>query len=554
LQKYTSSPPQLAIFTALRNGHLRLASLSFAAILANVLTVALSGVFVIRDTIIASPISATQTLTPIISRAILDSSNTFEKLGTTVAGENGEPFQILISNLTAGTPLPSWTTNERFYLPIELSVSGNESATYNVTTIGFGSSAECSALSESAGDFSYEFALNADATQAKFKTSQKFSNGSVVECFAPMGFTDDTITLADGYHPNTQIFLSGDSSGAVGVETIMMPVPGLSPAELAAGSSCGEMLVAFWVKGNITLSDEFGIVNSPAITETLGFHTAPTANTTSVSLQKLALACKQRPYAARYNVTVDSTGQVLAATELPGSNFTVDETISVGILNQTQPSLAYPGDFLFWHNDSRARDWMSFFISKIDRSDALLNPLAALPDATKMKKSVSDVLGRLFALTLAINRNALLESPKPVQMTAQRLDLMPRVFLSGFMYKLALTIIWIDIAVLLNIYLRMPKPFLPQMPTSIASNLSFFAASHFAQELAEEAETCSRPEDVVNRLARSDKRFGFGRFVGTDGNVHIGIEREPFVHSLGKETNLRPRPKWKLWQTGKGEK
>jgi hypothetical protein len=117
------------------------------------------------------------------------------------------------------------------------------------------------------------------------------------------------------------------------------------------------------------------------------------------------------------------------------------------------------------------------------------------------------------------------------------------------MYKIALVILGIDIVVILNIYLTMPKPFLPRMPTSIASNVAFFAASHFAQELAEEADTWGTTEELVCRLKNSDRKFGFGKFVGTDGGIHVGIEREPFVQALDLSRGLRRRSKWKFWQS-----
>lgn len=187
---------------------------------------------------------------------------------------------------------------------------------------------------------------------------------------------------------------------------------------------------------------------------------------------------------------------------------------------------------------------MSFFVVKIAKSDVLVDPAVPLPDGIELGHRVSDVFRRLFALTLAVNKNAFVESPEPVRSIGQKLTVVNRVFLSAVMYKIAVVVLCIDIVVVLNIYLRMPNPFLPRMPTNIASNVAFFAASHFAQELAEEADTCSTPEELVGRLKKGDRRFGFGKFVGTDGGIHIGIEREPFVYSLGDSRGTRRRSRW----------
>jgi hypothetical protein len=525
---------------AVGNRHFRLASLSFVAILANVLTIALSGVFVIRETTILTNVDAIQLRSPILNVSVFSNSSTFQTDFTSVARASGEPFQFLLSNVTTGTPLPPWTTNERFYLPVNLTLKENKSVNHRLTTLGFESSTDCTVLTESRGSFAYEFSLNSDATQIKFQTTESFPNGTKAECFVPMGMTDDTVTFADKNHPTTQIFVSGNPAGLNAVEAFTLSYPGFSD-EYENKIGCQNQFVGLWARANISLSEELSIVNAPAKTENIGFTTSATANTTSVSLEKLVLVCKPRTYAARYDVTIGPKGQILSAVELPNSTFAVNDTITDGVFEQLQLPFSYPNDLLTWHNDSRARDWMSFFVAKIAKSDSLLDPTVPLPDGIDLGKRVSDVLRRLFALTLAVNQNAFIELEEPVKVATQELSTVNRVFLSGVMYKIALVILCIDIIVVLNIYLRMPKPFLPRMPTSIASTVAFFAASYFAQELAEEASTCRTPEGLVGRLKNSDQNFGFGNFIGTDGGVHVGIEREPLVHPLSDSQGRKRR-------------
>lgn len=93
--------------------------------------------------------------------------------------------------------------------------------------------------------------------------------------------------------------------------------------------------------------------------------------------------------------------------------------------------------------------------------------------------------------------------------------------------------------VMLNIYVSMPKPFLPSMLTSIASNVAFFAASHLAQEIASKASLGVTTEEAIRQLKDSERRFGFGKFIGTDGDAHIGIEWEPFVQALNPRQGLK---------------
>lgn len=205
LQKYTSLPPQLAFFTTLENRHLRFASLSFATILTNLLTVALSGVFVIRETIISADIDGLQVYAPILNDSIIHLSQAFESVPSQVARNNGEPFQFLLSNVTAGTPLPPWTTKERYYLLINLTAVdiGPSKSNYRVATLGFEGSADRSVSTETPSNFAYELSLKSDATQIRFQTTQSFQKGSGVECFSPLGNADETVTFSDMNHTIT---------------------------------------------------------------------------------------------------------------------------------------------------------------------------------------------------------------------------------------------------------------------------------------------------------------------------------------------------------------
>lgn len=157
LQKYTSLPPQLNLIVAIRNRHFRLASLSFVAILANILTIALSGVFVVRETMIPTDFDATQSCLPTLNTSMIKASQSFEKSWASVAGISGESFQVLLSNITAGTSLSPWTTNERFYLPVNLPFTQNETLSYRLTTLGFEGFTDCNVLTEFEGNHTYDF-------------------------------------------------------------------------------------------------------------------------------------------------------------------------------------------------------------------------------------------------------------------------------------------------------------------------------------------------------------------------------------------------------------
>ncbi len=143
LQKYTSLPPQLALISGVRNRHFRLASLSFAATLANILTIGLSVVFAIRQITMPGNPDATQVYFPTIDLSVVEFSKSFKSVGTQATGTDGEPFQSLLSNLIAGTPLLAWTTKDRYYLSVNLPLAPNDSSNYSLTTLGFEGSSDC---------------------------------------------------------------------------------------------------------------------------------------------------------------------------------------------------------------------------------------------------------------------------------------------------------------------------------------------------------------------------------------------------------------------------
>jgi len=108
----------------------------------------------------------------------------------------------------------------------------------------------------------------------------------------------------------------------------------------------------------------------------------------------------------------------------------------------------------------------------------------------------------------------------------------PRIFVSPATFILSMVILGTYILFTVILYVRRPWKILPRMPTTIASQIAFFAASHTLQDFAS---TPDMSERVRNPDARgSRQRYGFGRFIGTDGRAHIGIEREPLVQILTK--------------------
>jgi hypothetical protein len=121
---YSSLPPQLVVFKALRSKHFVLAAVCTMALLANVLAVAFSGLFNQES----RGIQYTTTFQPPyqykvvpINGTIGPGDDTFgglEASGAYRGGTGEEQFLVAESNLTRNTALPSWTDDSMFYLPV----------------------------------------------------------------------------------------------------------------------------------------------------------------------------------------------------------------------------------------------------------------------------------------------------------------------------------------------------------------------------------------------------------------------------------------------------
>lgn len=73
------------------------------------------------------------------------------------------------------------------------------------------------------------------------------------------------------------------------------------------------------------------------------------------------------------------------------------------------------------------------------------------------------------------------------------------------------------------------------MPVNIASRIAFFAGCHMMDDVRNAG-------GDLQDLDRKGYRYGYGRYVGKDGKVHLGIEREPYVAHLAQtRTRLRSR-------------
>ncbi|KAL2010642.1 hypothetical protein VTN00DRAFT_6449 [Thermoascus crustaceus] len=314
---------------------------------------------------------------------------------------------------------------------------------------------------------------------------------------------------------DTQVYLRGPPEGRKAVEFFMMPKSSYVSATPQEFHACPRMFIGGWVKSSITLGNQM----SPTLY-------GPTANITSVSMDPRFMMCKPRFYTANFDVDVDQKGYVFNYTRNSPLNPDVDEILAWSIWNATTYLVGYPADYFFWHNDTVADDWFNLLLKKLSNSTSLLDPNLSFPEFSVMADWANKVYQELFALTVQANEKYLVREEQRRTVVAKEIRKETRVFLSPTMFKIVEILLILDAIVAVWLYIRLPKPFLYRMPTSIAILISYFASSHLLQDLREGE---VRSNEVANWLRDKGRVYGFGRYIGVDGEIHIGIERQPYL-------------------------
>jgi hypothetical protein len=187
-----------------------------------------------------------------------------------------------------------------------------------------------------------------------------------------------------------------------------------------------------------------------------------------------------------------------------------------------------------WHNDSYPSDFFNYLMAHTINSTTFLDSDLSPPSFEEAAPLLDMLYSKLFAIILANNINKVMrpsEDTKIIAGVSMRAE--TRIFVQEQMLIVAVVILVVFMLVTIALYIRQPWRILPRMPTTLASQMAFFAASHALRDLAETSDMSEKERNSY--LEWSRQRHGFGKFVGTDGKSHIGIEREPLVQALSKQ-------------------
>ena len=283
--------------------------------------------------------------------------------------------------------------------------------------------------------------------------------------------------------------------------------------------TCRSILVAGFLRANLTVSIDD--------TKTDNSNQNPIPEVQKInSLSSLWMMCKSSIATAPYELTVDSTGRVQAYTAIgPGvknsPEFFSNRTSPSSLIADTTRVLANGKDTApYWHNDTFVDTWFAYFIKALSNSTMLVDPNQPVPFFEYAVPYVEDLYASLFAIVLSQNQDWLAEAEPHSTIHGVVFASSQRVFISHPMFVITVILLASNMAVAVLYWTRRPKKMLPEMPYTIGSILTMVHASGLKAEARKQAEW------------KTDWKFGYGRFVGTDGKPHVGIERRPFVQPL----------------------
>ncbi|KAH8177244.1 hypothetical protein LIA77_02326 [Sarocladium implicatum] len=277
---------------------------------------------------------------------------------------------------------------------------------------------------------------------------------------------------------------------------------------------------------------------SPNIQEKCGmpfnmvFGRTPDAQDMNDTIEASAAMCWPFFETAMFNVTVDASGFVLNATRTGKVETSLDyaeaDQHTRFLVNKATSLIS--ANTVEWHNDTLTRNWVSHLLTLVLDSRTFLDPSEPPPDLGKLKPEIEDIYRLLFAILLSLNQQLFqaVESGK-APTTTLGLEVYPemRIFMDTPAFIISIVVLGINAVVACLFYLRTSAFVLPRMPSTIGSIMAYVAPSRL----------------LWDRGDKSGHTYSFGRYVGKDGKVHLGIETDPHVAridpaSLGPNQNL----------------
>ncbi|KAF2492362.1 hypothetical protein BU16DRAFT_620741 [Lophium mytilinum] len=543
---YSSLPPQLVIWKAIRSCHFILAAVCAMALLANVLAIAFSGLFNENEVEVSYSTSLHQHFSDKfvsingsvgpqnIFYANLDSDNAAYQ-----GGKGMDQFYISVSNTTTGTDLPPWTDQKFMYVPFEVGEVTTSTEYLVATTRAFGAELDCtevafSADNSSTGTIWTDPRLKLATGTAYFSITVKDGNGNSTTCFR----AGQDIWNAFGTGVQTA---NGDEDPCPKDPTALeavLSVQALPNATQQQQSLCAQTALVGWAR-------------NPGPDSCTNNSTKPFDQTNS-----MFMACRPKILTGLAKVRVDNEGHIQDTTFAEDAALTPpSKELQNFFTNDPKNLIEQAHNYLFqlnggvmglaWHTDTFPTDFFNFEIKHAINSSRFLDPSLPLPSFRDASGSFSKVYSRLFAIWLGANQEKLLlPETRNSTLPGSRIDKEIRIFVSIPMFIISEVIIAIYILVSIFVYLRRPGKYLARLPTSIGSIIALFAPSSAVRDLRGTAHMSNQKR--AQYLDQLDQRYGYGtRAPPKKIGSAPSIDEEQFkgdVAGTGRETTAKVAP------------
>jgi hypothetical protein len=389
--------------------------------------------------------------------------------GLITTSQYSDHYYVTMANLSSGTPLPPWVSKDYYFQRHDIKdpTESNSRDVYSIPARGFGATANCTA----------EPAQKIPV----FDAPRPYRDLSEVE-YSDCG--DAIALMGQDMRENT----GNRSTGASAQEYVG------TLGQKAGPVTCSRIMIMGWARTS---------------------HSENMNDTVDASF----MTCRPIFETAMFNLTVDARGQVLSYEKTSELETTLD-------YDEWQPQMnlifqnfnsEWDGIAAQFHNDSTARDWVNYFIVLATGSRDVLDPHKPLPDAEELKPVIEGIYRQVFATFLSLNEQIFDSKEAAKPSTAVRRTEETRIFMEEASFIMTMTILALNAVVAMIFYSRAVPFVLPRLPTTLGSTLAYVAPSRLAAP------------SYRASPGHSSRTFSFGRYVGKDGNVHIGIEMDPYV-------------------------
>ncbi|PUU77615.1 hypothetical protein B9Z19DRAFT_1085833 [Tuber borchii] len=469
-------------------------------ITANFLAVALGGIFDQGFKSLTSDLVVTYPFTTSINTTIQINPRQLAVTGT-FAKDAEEHWLVLNTNAIEGTDLPAWVTEEFYFLPFESDL-GNKSDLRTSMTQGYGGSLTCRLLPRGTLQQIDEINMGVGVN-----VTLPAPDGGSLRCRNTGGM--DPLLLGRGTRPFAVEWVRSLEASNV--------------SDQEAVQACSSLILASWGRGEVA---PYKYINGTVSVES--FATMQSETT---------IICSQQISTGEFKVTVDGEGHV-KGSKLIGELKSDDPKIfnqSTTVGNFTAQLATLFGkppssgiDSRIMHNDNSSHSF-SQFIGEYLINKTLSDPTTPSPSFVDVQHALSMVYKRFFTILLAQNQDTIFVPAGKVRRSevGKLESLKPRMSMDPVMFYIAVVILGFQLITGAIIFASRPRCFLPRFPYNLISEISFF---HTSSALSDVSGTANMGSAMRSRHLRGlGWTYGYGRFRGSDGKKHVGIERMSLI-------------------------